>query len=822
MIPKEPTDVEKQVLTAFQADGISVVDADGAEISGDFLRGLFLGKYDKNADYRGTCIANAVVSDALNMEFCETKFPVRFHNCSFVREIKLQKLVCPELDFRSCTLEGEFDARMVKVDGSMNMKKVSATATVSLANADIGGQLVCTGGSFQNKEGYAFYAPDIKVAVDVFLNDGFVTVGEVNLSGADIGRQLVCTGGNFCNGGGNAINAQSIKAGSILLNSDSSDKQFKAEGTVWLVGADIMGQLDCRGGNFHNKGRIALNAERIKAAGGVTLSNGFNADGAVSLAGAEIGGQFACVGGSFRDEESGNALIAQNIKVVGNVLLHDGFKSDGTVNLLGADIDGQLICTGGSFQHAKGNALIAHGIKVTGNVFFNADDSNGENIKKFEAVGAVSLAYADIKGQLACNGGSFCNKGKGALNAQGIKVTREVLLRDGFKAEGEVNFLGADVGGQFVCADGTFSNEGGNAFVAQGVKMGAGVLLGDGFNAKGAVTLAGAEIRGQLNCSGGNFQNQDGPALNAQGVKVASEVFLIPHDGAQKEEKFSANGLVSFTNATIGGSFLLKGCKLAHLLLSGTNVMGEFQDDADAYKLDKDDHIDLNIDGFRYHRLDATKERVKDRLEWVGLMSEGDDFYPQPYEQLMKVYREMGHMNWARRVGFELEKKRHKWLRLNRDHKRFVVLGWAWWIWYWVLRGTIGYGYKPFRAITRWFAPLIVAGLVLFSGTLPCPDPCRAGSDSCHCMAPSDAEVLLSADWKVHGKLPKDYPGFNPVYYAVEAALPVLPLGQTENWHPKTPWIRRAQGLITIIGALVLTILASYGVGVLGPRWKNE
>lgn len=45
---------------------------------------------------------------------------------------------------------------------------------------------------------------------------------------------------------------------------------------------------------------------------------------------------------------------------------------------------------------------------------------------------------------------------------------------------------------------------------------------------------------------------------------------------------------------------------------------------------------------------------------------------------------------------------------------------------------------------------------------------------------------------------------------------------QTENWHPKIGWIRLLQGVITIIGALVLTILASYGVGVLGPRWKDE
>ena len=779
MIPKEPTDVEKQVLTAFQADDISVVDADGAEISGDFLRGLFLGKYDKNADYRGTCIANAIISDVLDMAFCETKFPVRFHNCSFVREIKLQQLICPELDFRGCTLIGEFDARMARVSGSVNLAGVVSVAVVSLANAEIGGQLVCTGGNFLSKKGRAFHAPDIKVVADVLLRNGFMAVGEVNLAGADIGRQLVCTGGNFWNGGGNAINAHGIKASGMLLNTDSSGSQsineFRAIGTVWLAGADIRGQLDCRGGNFHNKGRIALNAERIKVAGGVTLSNGFNADGVVSLAGAEMGGQFACVGGSFRDEESGNALIAQNIKVVGNVLLHDGFKSEGTVNLLGASIDGQFICTGGNFRNKNGNALTAHGINVVGNVLLNTEHSDDGSIKKFEAVGAVRLSHANIKGQLACNGGSFRNKGKDALDAQGIKVAGDVLIQDGFKAEGKVSFLGADIGGQ-------------------------------------------------LSFRGGSFQNEGSEAIVAQSIKVASGVFLIAHvhHETKAEENFSANGWVLFDNAAIGGNLMLYNCKLTHLSLAGANVLGEFRDDANIYKDQNGNDIVLDIDGFRYQRLDATKERVKDRLKWVGLMSQGDEFRPQPYEQLMKVYREMGHMNWARMVGFALEKKRHKQLGLNREYKRFPLLGCGWWLWYWVLRGTIGYGYKPFGYLTFWFILLVVGGLALFSGILPCPDPCRAGSESCHCMAPSDAEILLSKDWKMHGRLPKDYPNFNLFYYAVETALPVLPLGQTENWHPKTQWIGWVQGAITIIGALILAILASYGVGVLGPRWKDE
>jgi len=737
------TDAEQKVLAAFRADSVGVVDVADAEIRGDFLRELFLGEYDKQADYRGTRIVGAIINDEFNMEFCETRFPVRFFNCHFEKSIKFQQLACPELDLRGCTLKKGLDALYAKVAGGVfmrpdsldgkNIEEFHAEGGICFACSDIGGQLICAGNVFKNEGKFAFVAQGAKVENELVLCGEFN--GEVCLAGSEIGGQLNCGNGNF-----------------------------------------LGGQVNRESGESPNKNH---------------------------------------------DRES-CALNAQNIKVADNVIFGDGFNAEGTVTLLGADVGGQLICTGGSFQNAKKKALIAKGIKVTGDVFLNTDDSNSENIKKFEAVGMVSLAYADIKGQLACNGGSFRNKGKDALDAQGIKVAGDVLIQDGFNAEGEVNFLGADVGGQFVCADGTFSNEGGNAFVAQGVKVGAGVLLGDGFNAKGAVTLAGAEIRGQLNCSGGNFQNQDGPALNAQGIKVASEVFLIPHVNAEKEVGFSANGLVSFTNATVGGSFLLKGCKLAHLSLSGANVLGEFQDDADAYKLDKDDHIDLNIDGFRYHRLDATKERVKDRLEWVGLMSEGDDFYPQPYEQLMKVYREMGHMNWARMVGFALEKKRHKQLGLNREYKRFPLLGCGWWLWYWVLRGTIGYGYKPFGYLTFWFILLVVGGLALFSGILPCPDPYRAESAPCHCMAPSDAEVLLSKDWKMHGRLPKDYPNFNLFYYAVETALPVLPLGQTENWHPKTQWIGWVQGAITIIGALILAILASYGVGVLGPRWKDE
>ena len=598
MIPEEKlTPAEKKVLDAFRTGDRVVRVETGAKVRADFLRGLFLGDYDGKADYRGTVIADAEISDVLNMEFCETKFPMRFHGCTFAQQIKLQQLTCPELDFIGCILKRGIDALCAKVAGDVNLTKVNATSQVRLSGADIGGQLGCGDGNFQNEEGSAFFAQNIKVAAGVFL----------------------------CN-------------------------KFKAVGAVSLAGADIGGQLVCGGGSFQNKDGDALNAQNVKVATDVFLCNKFNAEGAVSLSGAVIGGQLNCEGGSFQNK-NGNALNAQNIKAGADVFLRDEFKAEGGVSLLGAEIQGQLSCTDSSFQ---------------------------------------------------------------TLNARSIKVANEVFIRD-----------------------------------------------------------------------------------------------------------FSASDRVFFANAIIGGNLVLNNCELTHLSLAGANVLGEFQGDAEVYKDDRGGDIDLDIDGFRYQRLKivgdddglkeaAVKKRIKARLEWVGLMSKGDEFRPQPYEQLMQVYRAAGHTNWARDVGFELEKKRQQAMKSR-----------CWKGWYWVLRLTIGYGYRPFRALC-WFIPLIAGGLVLFSGILPCPDPYRAKSAPCHCMAPSDAEVLLSEDWKTHGKLPKDYPNFNRFYYAVEAALPVLPLGQNENWHPKTWWVRWVQGAITIIGALILAILASYGVGVLGPRWKNE
>jgi len=331
------------------------------------------------------------------------------------------------------------------------------------------------------------------------------------------------------------------------------------------------------------------------------------------------------------------------------------------------------------------------------------------------------------------------------------------------------------------------------------------------------VSFLGADIGGQLSCRGGSFQNEGGNALVAQGIKVGSDVFLIANENhkAKVAENFSASGWVLFDNAIIGGNLKLEGCEITHLSLSGADVSGEFRDDASVYK-----DIVLNIDGFRYQRLDVTKERVKDRLAWIS-MSKSDSL--QPYGQLMKVYREMGHMSWAREVGFELEEKRHKSMEKLRKVRHALS------------RIIVGYGYKPLRFL--WLFPItIVVGWLLFSGAL-CPQKWTSPSvfasammngitEQSECeywrMLPSDVGALLSSNWRDSKVPPDGYPKFIPLFYAIEVALPVLALGQTGNWQPKSLGLKWMQGIIIIIGAAALAIPAAYRTGFLNPKWWDE
>ncbi len=193
------------------------------------------------------------------------------------------------------------------------------------------------------------------------------------------------------------------------------------------------------------------------------------------------------------------------------------------------------------------------------------------------------------------------------------------------------------------------------------------VLLRDGFHAKGEVNLSGAKIRGTLECSGGTF-DASGVALNLEGV-VAAGLLL-------RWLKAPPVGIVDLAYANVG----------------------TLTDDQKSWPKNGK----LYLDGFVYGRLagdapwrahDWKDDRGvprKGRLHWLSLQPK---FRPQPYEQLIKVLKEMGHEQDAREVAIAKQQqlREHGGLsRLSRAKNLF-------------LDKTIKYGYESWRAFILLF-----------------------------------------------------------------------------------------------------------------------
>ncbi len=80
----------------------------------------------------------------------------------------------------------------------------------------------------------------------IFFNGSFSAEGQVRLWGADIGGNVVCTGGTFSNANGDAISADGAKIGGTIYFGEG----FVSNGTVDLLSCQIGGDIDCRKGSF--------------------------------------------------------------------------------------------------------------------------------------------------------------------------------------------------------------------------------------------------------------------------------------------------------------------------------------------------------------------------------------------------------------------------------------------------------------------------------------------------------------------------------------------------------------------------------------------
>jgi hypothetical protein len=348
--------------------------------------------------------------------------------------------------------------------------------------------------------------------------------------------------------------------------------------------------------------------------------------------------------------------------------------------------------------------------------------------------GRLDLAKAEAS-DISLRGSHLAQR----LSARRLRLTDDLNLTGGFRCHGRVDLRDGHIGGSLKCIGATLSNPGGRALAADRLTVDGSLFL-DSAVVTGEVRLLGAHVGGQLACVDATLSNPGGPALDLERALVAGPVYMRPA---------RLDGSIDLTAARVGGWY----------------------DDRRTWP------TALKLEGFVYEAIDAPAVTPKQRLGWLRRHQDG--YLPQPYEQLASVFRQAGNDQAARTVAIAKQQAR-------RAHAR------RWWVrapsraWSFILRWTIGYGYRPALALP-YLAGLFVIGWVVFGHAYPTElRPAKSGPEQ---------------------------PGFNPARYTLDLLLPVANLDQRDAFVPHGYAAWWAFGL-TLAGWLLAAIVVAGLTGV--------
>ena len=416
---------------------------------------------------------------------------------------------------------------------------------------------------------------------------------------------------------------------------------------------------------------------------------------------------------------------------------------------------------------------------IINRLFLDGSSLPGLQAERVEARGGVYLRGADIGeevniaqsrlgGNLECDGAKL-NATRGyALHAQCIEA-RNVLLRAAH-VRGGINISGAQLTADFDCAGVVVTRVEGIAIDASECEVRASVVLRS-VRIEGEVRIVASTINGDLNCSDGSFVNAGQAAIDISRTAIKGAFFL--RSGAV------VNGALSMTGTSIG----------------------TIHDDAACWPA----HGDLLLNRCRYGAFIDAPIDARSRLDWIARQTPerwGEDFWPQPYEQLASVFREMGHGEDARAVLIAKERlqRRARRARTANPLWRMVLTAVDA-----VLGVTLAYGRQPLLAFV-WLMLFWAIGVAVF-----------ANAEAKSAFKPNSSVVLRAPEWTLCGlgqteervlvstRQPtpglaepgqtqldcfhqrweaSSYPEFNPWIYSLDALLPVLEMGQKEFWRP--------------------------------------
>ena len=460
------------------------------------------------------------------------------------------------------------DADRARVDGSIILGSgFSATGSVRLFGADIGGDVFLVGADVRNPTGGTVRASGAEVGGSVVL-DKTTLHGEAQMFGVKVGRDISCKRARLNNPDGDSLSIDGADVGGGVMLQRSV-----VHGRIRLVNSAINGDLRCGGARIEGSVEGAMSASRASIGGNVFLDLGFTATGKVRFPGASIGRALRCTSATLSTPD-GVALEADGARVGAGVQLNHDFRSHGEVRLVGITIGAGLDCTAGTFDCGElgHTAMEARNSRIDGNVFCD---------KGFSARGTVRFVGATIRGELNLRGASLIHpEGGPAFHATGAEVGGALFLTDGFTAQGEVRMLGISVGGDLFAAGATITGvrgpryEGVRAMTLTRARVRGDLSLTQNMHVDGMIRLARATIAGNLQYGTGTFRHAGAQVLDVSHAQITGGMVVA--------NTATLEGQLNLTGITVGGSVEIGTVRLTEpaggraIVASNARVAGAF------------------------------------------------------------------------------------------------------------------------------------------------------------------------------------------------------------------------------------------------------
>jgi hypothetical protein len=334
------------------------------------------------------------------------------------------------------------------------------------------------------------------------------------------------------------------------------------------------------------------------------------------------------------------------------------------------------------------------------------------------------------------------------LFADRMMVKGGLFFRNKLKSFGEVRLLGSKIGSNFECDGSHFFNDGGKAISADGIVVAGSVFLRNGFVANGEVRFLGGRIHGDFECARSKFFSADGKTLNLD--RVAIDGILLLRDA-------EVIGGINLSAAKIGSLMDGMGC-----WVSGGHV----------------------LDGLQYKRINGHTDPAL-RIGWLHKQQAehlDDEFKPQPWEQLIKVLREMGHSYEAAEIAMAKQRALRSAGKINGSMRKPL---------HWLYGQLAGYGHRPIWTV-RWMAVVWLLSAFFFHvgasygylgpGTPLLNSPALSKEIDAQCG--HRFETPAKQIWTRCTAMPAEYTTFQPLIYSLDLILPLVDLQQERDWAP--------------------------------------